>query len=100
MLFPHLNPRFARRTADKDPRGIDALFVANSLRVAVMSGEAAVREDLICLVGTDAQGDDCARRIGGITSQPLGVGCADGFGEAICASQNFDRTVLPIVARG
>ena len=100
VVFPKLGPRQARRAADEDVGMILAFFVLDAFRVAVVCGEAAAGEDGIGLLGRDADDDDCGGLRGWIAAQIFGVGGADGLGEAVGGAEDFDRSILAVVAGG
>src|SRR5271157_784618 len=56
--LPQFLPRYARWTTDEDIGMVDTLFVAYEIGVAIMPGETAVREQLVCAFAAVAQQDD------------------------------------------
>src|ERR1039458_3339179 len=98
MFLPQLRPRLARRPAEKNFGVVFALFVMHALGVAVVPGQAAAGEEVVGLLRGQAENDQRCRRRRGVAAQPFGVGGADRFGEGVGAAENFDGSVLAVVA--
>jgi hypothetical protein len=96
--LPKLGPGEARRTADKNVGVVDALLVADAFGIAVVSGPAAACEDGVGFLAAEAEHDERGGRRRWIAAQPLGVGGADGRGKAIGWAEDFDGSVLAVVA--
>src|SRR5579864_1178959 len=97
-MLPELRPAKAGSATDQDVLMVAALFVADAERVGAVHGKAATDEHPVGIVMRDADDDQGGGRRGGIAAQPCRVGAADRRWQLVGGTENFDRTLLAVIA--
>src|SRR5262245_41947871 len=79
---------------------VAAFFVANAFGVAVVTGEAAVGEELVGALTAIAQQDDRGRRVWRVSAKPEGIDGARRPRKVVGGTEHLDRACFAVVADG